>query len=117
MPGVPVMIIDADGQEASLNTEGDIAVEVQQAQSKFYGLFKGYIDMSTGAIDQKIKTFPNGGKFYLTGDRATKERRRIFLVRRPRRRCYQLEWLPDRCVNLDSLLHEPANRRLLSKAL
>ena len=73
IPGVPLMVINEEGEAAENGAEGDIALEVHSGPDSFLGLFAGYINMNTGQLDQRRKTFPNGRIFYLTGDRATRD--------------------------------------------
>lgn len=75
IPGVAVTLVDTEGNIAQDNVEGDIAVSIPESSSAdaFFGFFQGYIDMATGKLDHKIKTFANGKKFFLTGDRATRD--------------------------------------------
>ncbi|KIV97993.1 hypothetical protein PV10_01688 [Exophiala mesophila] len=78
IPGVPLKVVDEDGEETGDGVEGDIAIDVttrkQGRRDGFFGFFEGYIDRETGKIDDRIKTFPNGKKFYITGDRATRDK-------------------------------------------
>ncbi|EXJ54069.1 hypothetical protein A1O7_09406 [Cladophialophora yegresii CBS 114405] len=74
VPGVPLVVVDADGNVTDPGVEGDIAIEISGSGSHhFFGFFEGYIDKSTGKIDNKIKTLANGKKFFLTGDRASRD--------------------------------------------
>ncbi|KAH0829735.1 Acyl-coenzyme A synthetase ACSM3, mitochondrial [Fonsecaea pedrosoi] len=75
LPGVPLTIIDPEGNPVAPGTEGDIGIAVANTRSDtdFFGFFEGYIDKSTGVLDTKIKTYPNGKKFFVTGDRATRD--------------------------------------------
>ncbi|KAI1612796.1 acetyl-CoA synthetase [Exophiala viscosa] len=75
--GVPLTIVDAEGNVTKDGEEGDIAVEVtngkDEQESKFFGIFEGYIDKATGKIDNKVNTFSNGRRYYITGDRASRD--------------------------------------------
>ncbi|KAH0844776.1 hypothetical protein AYO21_11127 [Fonsecaea monophora] len=74
LPGVPLKLIDPHGEEVdAAGVEGDMAVQVDSHSGGFFGIFKGYIDMETGALDRRLKTFANGKRFYLCGDRATRD--------------------------------------------
>lgn len=77
LPGVPLKVIDGDGNDVKKGDEGDIAVEIasgKSGESGFFGIFQGYVkDMKTMSLDRRIKSFSNGKQFYLTGDRATKD--------------------------------------------
>ncbi len=72
IPGVPLVIIDTQGDITKDNDEGDIAVSISD-DLDFFGFFEGYIDKATGKLDNKISTMPNGKKFFLTGDRAKRD--------------------------------------------
>jgi acyl-coenzyme A synthetase/AMP-(fatty) acid ligase len=72
VPGIPLTVVDPDGNVTEPGVEGDIAISVSD-DGHFFGFFDGYIDKSTGKLDNKIKTFANGNKFFLTGDRATRD--------------------------------------------
>jgi medium-chain acyl-CoA synthetase len=76
IPGVPLQIINENGDEAKNDEEGDIAIRVpdgQRQESDFFGFFEGYIDRDSGKLDSKIRVLSNGKKFFLTGDRATRD--------------------------------------------
>jgi medium-chain acyl-CoA synthetase len=81
IPGVPLTIIDADGNVTDDGVEGDIAIAVSSDGKKqkkveedaFFGIFEGYIDRATGKIDNKIKSFASGKRFFITGDRASRD--------------------------------------------
>ena len=77
LPGVPLMVIDPEGNETAIDTEGEIGILLTGEKSKsdnFFGLFDGYISSGLSAV-RKTAHFPqpNGTTktFYLTGDRAT----------------------------------------------
>jgi medium-chain acyl-CoA synthetase len=85
LPNVPLTIIDNDGNDAAVDVEGDIAIAVPplSGESKqFIGLFEGYVDMSTGQLDRKLRSFANTNNngteqsksYYLTGDRARRDK-------------------------------------------
>ncbi|ETI19525.1 hypothetical protein G647_09359 [Cladophialophora carrionii CBS 160.54] len=80
VPGVPLVVVDSDGNITQPGVEGDIAITIEgsgsgndDGQHSFFGFFEGYIDKSTGKVDNKIKTLANGKKFFLTGDRAARD--------------------------------------------
>lgn len=80
IPGVPLTIIDADGEVTKDGVEGDIAIAVvsgaagsEEKKKAFFGMFEGYIDRATGKLDNKIQTFSNGNRFFITGDRASRD--------------------------------------------
>ena len=75
IPGVPLVVIDSEGNITKDGDEGDIAISITDTStgSDFFGCFKCYIDKATGKIDNKNKTFSNGKRFFLTGDRATRD--------------------------------------------
>jgi acyl-coenzyme A synthetase/AMP-(fatty) acid ligase len=76
IPGVPLVVLDDQGNITKNGEEGDIAIEMgtnTTADSDFFGMFEGYIDKASGKIDDKITTFDNGKRFYITGDRATRD--------------------------------------------
>lgn len=72
IPGIPLVVIDANGNVTKNNDEGDIAIEISQ-KNAFFGLFDGYISPSTRGLDRRIKSFSNGRQYYLTGDRARRD--------------------------------------------
>ena len=87
LPSVPLVVLDAEGQEAEPGKEGDIAVKLDDFEGKsedtFFGIFDGYIDMKTGKLDRRIRTFEekNGRgsqAWFLTGDRATRDEEGYF---------------------------------------
>lgn len=78
LPGVPLILIDPDGNEASAGAEGDLAIEVRENATGFFGIFQGYINRQTGALDRRLKRYPNGKLFYLCGDRATRDEDNYF---------------------------------------
>lgn len=73
IPGVPLFVIDENGEETQIDKEGDIAIQVQDKETAFFGIFTGYIDMKSGHLDRRLKKFRNGKQYYLTGDRATRD--------------------------------------------
>ncbi|KAK5218335.1 hypothetical protein LTR72_008938 [Exophiala xenobiotica] len=78
IPGVPLVVLDGQGNITKNGEEGDIAIEMgtnttADSDSDFFGMFEGYIDKTSGKIDDKITTFGNGKRFYITGDRATRD--------------------------------------------
>ena len=82
LPSVPLVVLDAEGQEAQPGVEGDIAVRLDDPAGKedntFFGIFDGYIDMKTGKLDRRIRSFRNKSgwgnqAWFLTGDRATRD--------------------------------------------
>jgi medium-chain acyl-CoA synthetase len=76
IPGVPLFVINSYGNEAKTDEEGDIAIRVPDGQRKdsdFFGFFEGYIDKVSGKVDNKIRKMSNGSRFFLTGDRATRD--------------------------------------------
>ena len=79
LPTIPLAVIDADGHEVKPGTEGDIAVLLEDLEGRkhdsFFGIFDGYIDMKTGKLDRRLRSFEGqpGKSWYLTGDRATRD--------------------------------------------
>ncbi|EXJ82522.1 hypothetical protein A1O3_06335 [Capronia epimyces CBS 606.96] len=81
LPGIPLTVIDSEGNVTQDDEEGDIAIAVAAAtgtsnndkESSFFGIFEGYIDKKTGKLDTKIKTFPNRSRYFITGDRASRD--------------------------------------------
>lgn len=78
LPGVPLSIISEDGTEVKQGEEGDIALEIdppgKQSEAAFFGLFEGYVlDMKALKLDRRIRETKSGKKFYVTGDRATRD--------------------------------------------
>lgn len=76
IPGVPLKVIDDQGRETDDGVEGDIAIEVSghSRQDRFFGIFEGYVDRETGKIDDRVKSFSGQTRFYITGDRATRDK-------------------------------------------
>ena len=74
LPGVPLRVISNDGEGMPADQEGDIAIEIEEDKDRFFGIFEGYIDKSTGKLDRRVKSFPNNRRFYLTGDRARRDK-------------------------------------------
>jgi medium-chain acyl-CoA synthetase len=79
LPGVPLMVIDPEGNETAIDAEGEIGILLTGEKSKsdnFFGLFDGYISSGLSAV-RKTAHFlqPNGTTktFYMTGDRATRD--------------------------------------------
>ena len=75
-PGVPLHVIDDAGNECALDVEGDIALEVDLSESSnYFGVFDGYLD-ETGKLDRQLRPSRNQGgqPWYLTGDRATRDK-------------------------------------------
>lgn len=80
IPGVPLQIIDAEGNETADNTEGDIALVLSngshEVDDTFFGIFDGYLNRD-GAVVRKVKEFAVGTgtrSCYLTGDRAKRDK-------------------------------------------
>ena len=83
LPGVPLTIIDEEGRETESEKEGDIAVEIdppgKSAEDGFFGIFEGYVvDMKSLKLDRRIRQTSSGKKFYITGDRATRDNEGYF---------------------------------------
>ena len=79
LPGVPLMIIDEEGNETEVDKEGDIAVEIdppgKNDEEGFFGIFEGYVvDMEALKLDRRIRHTKNDRKFYITGDRAMRDK-------------------------------------------
>lgn len=75
-PGVPLHVIDADGNVCAPDVEGDIALEVDLSErSNYFGIFDGYL-AEDGKLDRRLR--PSGKNedrpWYLTGDRATRDK-------------------------------------------
>ena len=75
-PGVPLHVIDHDGNECAQDVEGDIALQVDLSESSsYFGMFDGYLG-ENGELDRRLR--PSGCKggqpWYLTGDRATRDK-------------------------------------------
>lgn len=79
LPGVPLTVITDDGTETAIDTEGDIAVEVDptdtDSSNAFFGIFAGYIrDIHTMHLARPTRTSTTTNhQFYITGDRATRD--------------------------------------------
>lgn len=73
-PGVPMHVVDDNGAESAVDTEGDIGLKVDITESSdFFGVFDGYLDQN-GALDRRLRASKiNGEAWYLTGDRATRD--------------------------------------------
>ena len=77
VPGVPLRVVDGEGRDLEPGKEGDIAIEVAGKEGAgFFGLYEGYVDKDSGKLDRRIKSFggDDGRRFYLTGDRATRDK-------------------------------------------
>ncbi len=73
-PGVPLHVINDDGQETGPDTEGDIALKVDPSESSnFFGVFDGYIG-EDNKLDRRLRSYPKGASWYLTGDRAMRDK-------------------------------------------
>lgn len=83
LPGVPLTVIDEKGNVTKDGEEGDIAVEIdppgKPAEEGFFGIFEGYVvDMASLKLDRRIRQTESGKKFYVTGDRATRDEEGFF---------------------------------------
>lgn len=74
-PGVPLKIVYETGQECEEGVEGDIALKVDlSGESGFFGVFDGYLG-EHGELDRRLRDSGDDEvKWYLTGDRATRDR-------------------------------------------
>lgn len=70
LPGVHLRAIRDDGEECSVDEEGQLAIAVAGHGSGFFGIFQGYMD-DKGTITRPTKSGRDGRVWYLTGDRAT----------------------------------------------
>ena len=86
-PGHEIAVIDEGGHVVDDGAEGDIALAGRPPS-----LFREYYR----APEETAAVFR--GEWYVTGDRATRDERRLPLVHRPRRRRHQLRRVPDRPV-------------------
>lgn len=72
LPGVPLTVVDADGNESPSGEEGEIAIATTTATgSRTINLFSGYIKPD-GEISRPLREGKNR-LWYLTGDRAYKD--------------------------------------------
>lgn len=73
-PGVPLHVIDENGEIAANGVEGDIAIKLDLAEkSNFFGVFDGYLE--DGKPDRKLrKSTGSNITWYCTGDRATRDK-------------------------------------------
>lgn len=73
-PGVPLKVVDEEGQECAEGIEGDIALEVDlSGKGGFFGVFDGYLG-ENGELDRKLRDSAKKDiKWYLTGDRAMRD--------------------------------------------
>ncbi|KAK5117595.1 hypothetical protein LTR62_005017 [Meristemomyces frigidus] len=74
-PGVPLYLVGADGKEAEVGAEGDIALKIDLTeQGSFFGVFDGCL-VEDGMLDRKLRAADKSGRqsWYLTGDRATRD--------------------------------------------
>ena len=76
-PTVPLNIINAEGLEAAVGEEGDIAVLISgpTIEHEFFGVFDGYIS-DNNTLSRGEKVFNHAGQslvWYLTGDRARRD--------------------------------------------
>ncbi|KAJ9661151.1 hypothetical protein H2198_002095 [Neophaeococcomyces mojaviensis] len=79
LPGVPLLVVDDEGGEVDVGVEGDIAIEIDPPGAKeeegFFGIFAGYVkDMASLTLDRRIRETKSGRRFYVTGDRATRDK-------------------------------------------
>ncbi|EON68447.1 hypothetical protein W97_07657 [Coniosporium apollinis CBS 100218] len=80
-PGVPLHVIDSNGDECPAGVEGDMGVLVkseERDEAGFFGLFDGYL-APDGKLDKRIRSFVRPGhvapkSWYLTGDRAIRDK-------------------------------------------
>ena len=80
-PGVPLAIIDAEGNETPAETEGEVGIEIKERNpgaNDFFGLFDGYMDTS-GGLTRRVRKFAGKSSaesraWYLTGDRAWRDK-------------------------------------------
>jgi len=77
-PGVPLCVVDENGNESPEGVEGDIALKVDVSASGdgFFGVFDGYLG-ENGELDRRLIDVSGGGgkwKWYLTGDRASRDK-------------------------------------------
>lgn len=68
LPGVPLEILNNEGETAAPFEEGAIAVNVSEG-SEFCGIFEGYI-LEDGSVSRPTVTDEDGQIWYMTGDRA-----------------------------------------------
>lgn len=74
VPGVPLSVVDAAGEECAAGVEGDIAIATTQADgARTLSIFDGYLDQKTGKLSRPTVTAAGGREWYLTGDRAYKD--------------------------------------------
>lgn len=78
-PGVPLYVITSEGEEAAMDTEGDVAIRLDSSddeEMKFFGLFDGYANRDDGTCSRREKVTSVQGQsrsWYLTGDRAKRD--------------------------------------------
>lgn len=73
-PGVPLHVIDENGDPTANGAEGDIALKLDLAEkSNFFGVFDGYLE--DGKLDRKLReSKERNTAWYCTGDRATRDK-------------------------------------------
>jgi medium-chain acyl-CoA synthetase len=69
LPGVPMFIIDSQGEECAVGVEGDIAIS--RTKNDFFGLFDGYLRRD-GTLDPSVEK-RGGHPWHVTGDRGVKD--------------------------------------------
>lgn len=74
LPGVPLNVIDNDGNEVAAHEEGDIAVATTtiSPSARTMQLFDGYVD-DTGKPVRRVRKDKSMREWYVTGDRAYKD--------------------------------------------
>ena len=74
-PGVPLHVVDDNGDECAEDVEGDIALKVDLTESSnFFGVFRGYLS-EDGKLDRPLRDAKGKGQsWYITGDRATRDK-------------------------------------------
>lgn len=74
-PGIPLFVIDDNGQECKVDTEGDISILVKDGDNTNVTpwIFDGYLNPKDESLSRPLRTDGNRD-YYLTGDRATRDK-------------------------------------------
>jgi len=74
-PGVPINIINEDGQICDINVEGDIAIAIRDSTGKKVNcLFEGYLQRNGTTLIPSRRTKDSDTQWYVTGDRGYQDK-------------------------------------------
>ncbi|OJI98314.1 hypothetical protein ASPVEDRAFT_147559 [Aspergillus versicolor CBS 583.65] len=78
LPGIPLHVIQPDGEETAADVEGELALLLSDGEraAKFFGIFDGYVDDSGKATRHERVSNNNGTvqRWYMTGDKARRDK-------------------------------------------